>query len=133
MELSITQAAQVFKTTRQTIHTKIAKGMLSKNNNGKLNFDEMVRVFGEPASRDKKKLTIDSAFLQGETAILQQRIQHLETQERTQRERAERAEQQADQFLQEVRELSQTIRLLEAPKIEPQTKTEKKGFLSRFF
>lgn len=131
MELSITQAAQVFKTTRQTIHVKIGKGELSKNNNGKLDFAEMVRVFGEPASRDKKKLTVDKSVLQGETALLQQRIQHLEAQERTQRERAERAEQQADQFLQEVRELTQTIRLLEAPK--QQTKKEKKGFLSRFF
>lgn len=131
MELSITQAAQAFKTTRQTIHAKIGKGELSKNNNGKLDFSEMLRVFGEPASRDKKKLTVDTSILQGETALLQQRIQHLEAQERTQRERAERAEKQADQFLQEVRDLSQTIRLLESPK--PQNKTEKKGFLSRFF
>jgi hypothetical protein len=131
MELSITQAAQVFKTTRQTIHSKIASGMLSKNNNGKLDFSEMVRVFGEPASRDKKKLTVDMSVLHGETALLHQRIQHLEAQERTQRERAERAEQQADLFLQEVRELSQTIRLLEAPK--QHAKPEKKGFFRRLF
>jgi predicted transcriptional regulator len=127
MELSITQAAQTFKTTRQTIHAKIRKGELSKNNNDKIDVSEMVRVFGEPSSRNKKRLTVDTSILQGETAILQQRIQHLEEQERTQRERAERAERQADQFLNEVKELSQTIRLLEAPK------KESKGFLSRFF
>lgn len=127
MELSITQAAQTFKTTRQTIHAKISKGELSKNNNGKIDVSEMVRVFGEPSSRNKKKLTVDTSILQGETTALQQRIQHLEAQERTQRERAERAEKQADEFFNEVKELSKKIRLLEAPK------KENKSFLSRFF
>jgi len=142
MEMSITQSAQVFKTTRQTIHEKIRTGAISKNEHGKIDFSEMLRVFGEPTSRNKKSFTVSSSILQGETNRLQERVNALENDLQNQRERredaekrAERAEAQTDRLLFQVEHLTQTLKLLETPKNQDHSSQSetKKGILRRLW
>lgn len=138
MEITITQASKTWGIPRARIYEKINSGAMSRLSNGKIDPAEMSRVFGKPRTHGKTHETHEKNIsVQEENALIEQKrelenLLRIEREKREQAERrAERAEKQADQLLEQVGNLTETMKLLEAPKSEP--KTEKKGFLSRFF
>lgn len=139
MKIPVSKAAKTWGVSRNTIYEKHRRGELSMVKGEGIDAAEMSRVFGKPKTTGKTPDTHneDNAGQQqdeGQTAqILElENILKMERERRTEAERrAERAEKQADQLLEQVGKLTDTVKLLEASKSEP--KTEKKGFLSRFF
>lgn len=154
--LSVLELSKLYNINRQTIYNQINKGILSKNSDGKIDFSEAIRVFGEPNKKSdvKESVKLDSQE-SAENLLLRQQIDMLKSQLSDARDR--------ESFYQNQIETMQ--RLLEAPKpsrdpdqsedndtattpqqevIEeknarypvPEIKEEippKRGFLSRFF
>lgn len=105
---------------------------MSRLSNGKIDPAEMSRVFGKPRTDEKQNRTEKKdVSVQVENALLEQKIAFLEQQAKEYREQAQRERNRADELYNENKRLVDRVLLLEAPKSE--TKTEKKGFLSRFF
>lgn len=50
--ISINQASKLFKVSRNTIYARIKKGEITKNNDGNVSVQDMMRLFGNKA--DKK-------------------------------------------------------------------------------
>lgn len=93
---------------------------------------EMSRVFGKPKTTGTVSETKNNDKSgHTENALLEQKIAFLEQQAKEYREQAQRERDRADELYNENKRLVDRVLLLEAPKSEP--KTEKKGFLSRFF
>jgi excisionase family DNA binding protein len=145
MEISIKTASETMKVSRTTIYEKLKNGELSKTQSGKIETSELLRVFGSPANRhtkqeesehiehlksvqnpDKSSVhqlnTLDTLDTSKEE-LYQAQIKSLEEQlkEANEREKWQR---------QHIEKLTDTLKLLEAPK---QPEPKKKGFLSRFF
>jgi len=117
MEISITKAAKDWGISRVTLHKKINEGVLSKQENGTLETSEMVRVFGEP----KVKVNSDPAVkvysdLQPEIGTLHLKIQHLESDLQLQKELTRKSEERETWLQNQVGNLTDTIKLLDAPK-----------------
>ncbi len=137
MELTVTEASKTFKISRQTIHKKISNGKLSKLPNGRIDFSELLRVFGEPQSRlTSKQLTHSDTNLQVdlrlENAVLQERVKNLEESLRDQKEFLRKAEKREESLTHQVEKLMDTIKLLDAPKVEPKYE-DKQSFFTRLF
>lgn len=117
MEISITKAAKDWGISRVTLHKKINEGVLSKQENGTLETSEMVRVFGEP----KVKVNSEPAVkvysdLQPEIGTLHLKIQHLESDLQLQKELTRKSEERETWLQSQVGNLTDTIKLLDAPK-----------------
>lgn len=139
MKIPVSKAAKTWGVSRNTIYEKHRRGELSMVKGEGVDPSEMSRVFGKPKTTGKTPDTHhkDNAGQPqdaGQTAQILE-LENMLKLERVKREQAEqrleRAEKQADQLLEQVGNLTETMKLLEAPKSEP--KAEKKGFLSRFF
>lgn len=50
-KLNVSQAAALYEKSRNTLYQAIKKGKLSKDNDGLLDFSELIRVYGEPKKR----------------------------------------------------------------------------------
>ena len=128
-QLSVIEVADLYGFNRQTIYKRIAKGELSKNSDGKIDFAEAIRVFGEPAKRLKENTPIDILATQSpiEVDILREQVDMLKDQLRMSAERERAAKDREDtalereQFYQNQIEAMQ--RLLEAPKAPAVTET----------
>lgn len=118
MEISITKAAKDWGISRVTLHKKIKDGLLSKQSNGSLDTSEMFRVFGEPP---KVKLASDN-FTKVITEIplevvgLLSKIRHLESDLWAQKELTRKSEERETWLQNQVGNLTDTIKLLDAPK-----------------
>lgn len=51
--ISINQASKLFKVSRNTIYSRIEKGLITKNAEGLVSVQDMIRLFGHKA--DKKR------------------------------------------------------------------------------
>jgi excisionase family DNA binding protein len=136
MEISILEAAKTLKIGRSTIYKKIESGELSRSHSGKLDTSELFRVFGSSVKTQKTptrhplKTPVDTsqdttetvrntppppdisaqlAHLQAENAQLKERL--TET-----RERLEEAKDREGWQRGQIERLTDTIKLLEAPK-----------------
>jgi hypothetical protein len=117
MEISITKAAKEWGISRVTLHKKINDGLLSKQENGTLETSEMVRVFGEPKVKVNSGSDVKvSAILQPEISTLQLKIQHLESDLQLQKELTRKGEEREAWLQNQVGNLTDTIKLLDAPK-----------------
>jgi hypothetical protein len=117
MEISITKAAKEWGISRVTLHKKINDGLLSKQENGTLETSEMVRVFGEPKVKVNSEPDVKvSATLQPEIGTLQLKIQHLESDLQLQKELTRKGEERETWLQNQVGNLTDTIKLLDAPK-----------------
>lgn len=77
--LSVIELAKLYGMNRQSIYKRINKGDLSKNSDGKIDFSEAIRVFGEPSQRsnaEQSQVTSKSA----ESDILRQQVDMLRKQ-----------------------------------------------------
>ena len=121
--LSVIELANLYGMNRQSIYKRINKGDLSKNSDGKIDFSEAIRVFGEPSHKNTNVTTLQSTTVQKETEVdmLKQQVDMLKKQlelahdrEIFQREQLEAKDNQIDAIQ----------RLLEAPKPHMTTFTD---------
>lgn len=81
--LTVIELAKLYGMNRQSIYKRINKGDLSKNSDGKIDFSEAIRVFGEPSQRSNADVTtLQSSTVQksAEVDILKQQIDMLQKQ-----------------------------------------------------
>jgi len=138
--LDIKTASSVFKVTRATIYTKIKNGLLSRRSDKLLDFVELVRVFGEPSDRQTprekrqslsnlvqsvKNDEIDTSIHVEREAMQAQRIRELE-------DNLHKAEEREIRLMGQLDKLTDTVKLLNAPKTDEQT-PKKHGFFGRLF
>lgn len=141
--LDIKASSKLFKVARSTIYAKMDKGELSRRPDGKLDFVELMRVFGEPsdrATRQEKTERVselvqtlhttqsDTARLAEREAELEKAIEELKA-ENARKDELLREAKDREKWLQEqFGKLTDTMKLLEAPKPKEE---EKKGFWKR--
>jgi predicted transcriptional regulator len=135
MELSIKAAAQLVKVSRTTIYKKIESGDLSRNDNGTVDTSDVLRVFSgtSPVRRVQHK-NIQSEHIknvQDEQVTPKQEVLQLEqlykAQIRLLEDSLRKAEAREEWLQSQVSTLTDTMKLLEAPKVEP-----KQGLFGRF-
>lgn len=127
MWISISEARRNWDVSRTTIHNKIKQKLLSKNESGLIDPAEMSRVFGKPKTKLNKLNTLHKTdqwtALNSQIWLLEQALQF--EQERTKdlqnrlteaTERIYAQEKQIFELLATIKDLSQGIKRLEAPK-----------------
>ena len=125
MWISISEASRNWGISRTTIHAKIKQKILSKGENGLLDPAEISRVFGSPKTKPKnlynvqnKENTLNSTLKE----LFEKQLDY----ERKLREQAEKradeyqekltqAEKRLDEVLQQMNNLTDTVKLLQAP------------------
>lgn len=80
--LSVIELANLYGMNRQSIYKRISKGDLSKNNDGKIDLSEAIRVFGEPSKRANQNVALQSQATDksAEVDILKQQVDMLKKQ-----------------------------------------------------
>jgi hypothetical protein len=121
--LSVIELANLYGMNRQSIYKRINKGDLSKNSDGKIDFSEAIRVFGEPSHNNNNVTALQSTTVQKETEVdmlkhqidmLKKQLELAHDREIFQREQLEAKDNQIDAIQ----------RLLEAPKTHMTTFTD---------
>ena len=123
--LSVIELAELYGMNRQSIYKRINKGDLSKNSDGKIDFSEAIRVFGEPYNKNKNVTTLQSTAVQKETEVdmLKQQVDILKKQLELAQEREIF---QREQLQAKDNQIEAIQRLLEAPKPNITTFTDQK-------
>ena len=133
--LSINQASKLFKISRNTIYARIKKGEMTKNSDGTVSAQDMIRIFGNKT--DKKAI---------EQAITEQlnstaKIEQISEQPKNNNEQL--LEQQVEQLKAHVEQLEKQLEYVKAneawlkqqldQKLIEHKNHEKKGLLGRLF
>ncbi|OTG90259.1 DNA-binding protein [Acinetobacter sp. ANC 4654] len=130
--LSVIELANLYGMNRQSIYKRINKGDLSKNSDGKIDFSEALRVFGEPSNKNKDVTTLQSATVQKETEVdmLKQHVdmlkQHVDMLKQQLELAHEREVFQREQLEAKDNQIEAIQRLLKAPKANLTTFTDQK-------
>ena len=121
--LSVIELANLYGMNRQSIYKRINKGDLSKNSDGKIDFSEAIRVFGEPSHKNNNVTTLQSTSVQKETEVdmLKQQVDILKKQLELAHEREVF---QREQLATKDNQIEAIQRLLEAPKTTMTTFTD---------
>ncbi len=121
--LSVIELSNLYGMTRQAIYKQVNKGNLTKNSDGKIDFAEAIRVFGEPSHHVNRLQTTTTPKL-SEVHLLEQQVHMLQKQlELAQdREAFQREELKAknDQLNAKDEQIQALQRLLGAPKTSEQ-------------
>ena len=123
--LSVIELANLYGMNRQSIYKRINKGDLSKNSDGKIDFSEAIRVFGEPSHKNNNVTTLQYTSVQKETEVdmLKQQVDILKKQLELAHEREVF---QREQLEAKDNQIEAIQRLLEAPKTNMTTFTDQK-------
>ena len=124
--LSVIELANLYGMNRQSIYKRINKGDLSKNSDGKIDFSEAIRVFGEPSHKNNNVTTLQYTSVQKETEVdmLKQQVDILKKQLELAHEREVF---QREQLEAKDNQIEAIQRLLEAPKTNMTTFTDQKS------
>lgn len=136
--LSINQASKLFKVSRNTIYARIKKGEITKNSDGNVSVQDMMRLFGNKA--DKKSTEQAVTELLNSANNIEQPIQQQSEQPKNNNEQL--LQQQIEQLKLQIEHLEKQLEYvktneawlkqqLDQKLIEHKT-YEKKGFLERF-
>lgn len=126
-QLSVIEVAELYGFNRQTVYKRINKGELSKNSDGKIDLAEAIRVFGEPASRNKPVTPINTEdttsslevdMLREQVDILREQLRLSMDRERLAKDREEVALDR-EQFYQNQIEMMQRLLMAPKPSEEP--------------
>lgn len=126
-QLSVIEVAELYGFNRQTVYKRINKGELSKNSDGKIDLAEAIRVFGEPASRNKPVTPInpedtvpslEADMLREQVDILREQLRLSMDRERLAKDREEVALDR-EQFYQNQIEMMQRLLMAPKPSEEP--------------
>jgi len=133
--LSINQASKLFKVSRNTIYARIKKGELTKNNEGNVSVQDMMRLFGNKA--DKK------ATDQAVTELLNNTNNIEQSNEQPKSNNEQLLLQKIDQLKVQIEQLEKQLEYVKAneawlkqqldQKLIEYKSTEKKGLLGRIF
>ena len=135
MEISIKAAAEMAKISRTTVYEKIKSGELSRNPNGKIDSSEVLRVFGNPNDRHTRQEEIEHIELLKNTlrntehsnkktqnTLNNEKEEFYKSQIRSLEESLKQAHDRELWSRQHIESLTETIKLLEAPKQEVEIK-----------
>ena len=128
-KFNIKDAAKLYGMSRNTIYKALQEGRLSKNPEGMLEFVELLRVFGEPATKNTKDTgenTSENTVAQDETQqeqafILESKSQALTYAQReidSLRVQLEDAKLREGFYQAQLQSLAETVKKLEPPKVE---------------
>ncbi|UUS62570.1 MULTISPECIES: plasmid replication DNA-binding protein [unclassified Acinetobacter] len=123
-KMTVGELAKLYGLNRQSIYKRINKGDLSKGSDGKIDFSEAIRVFGEPSERNKNVTTLQSTQVQQQTEVdtLRLQVEMLQKQLR-------KAEETEDFLKEQIKTKDSSINLLQtlltAPKSSVQGSVEK--------
>ena len=137
--ISINQASKLFKVSRNTIYARIKKGDLTKNADGLVSVQDMMRVFGNKA--DKKATEQAVIQLLNNTDNIEQPIQQQPEQSKSSNEQL--LQQQIEQLKLQVEQLEKQLEYVKAneawlkqqldQKLIEHKPQERKGLLSKIF
>lgn len=137
--ISINQASKLFKVSRNTIYARIKKGDLTKNADGLVSVQDMMRVFGNKA--DKKATEQAVIQLLNNTDNIEQPIQQQSEQSKISNEQL--LQQQIEQLKLQVEQLEKQLEYVKAneawlkqqldQKLIEHKPQERKGLLSKIF
>ena len=133
--ISINQASKLFKISRNTIYARIKKGELTKNSDGNVSVQDMMRLFGNKA--DKKVIEKSVTEQLNRTNNIEQLF------EQPQINNEQLLQQQIEQLKQQVEQLEKQLEYVKAneawlkqqldQKLIEHKNYEKKGLFSRLF
>ena len=133
--ISINQASKLFKVSRNTIYARIKKGELTKNSDGNVSVQDMMRLFGNKA--DKKVIEKSVTEQLNRTNNIEQLF------EQPQINNEQLLQQQIEQLKQQVEQLEKQLEYVKAneawlkqqldQKLIEHKNYEKKGLFSRLF
>lgn len=69
--ITVTQAAKYFNVSRNTLYKKIRQGLLTKDSDGRLDVNDLLRVIGSQSESTNKNVTLSK----GDTTIVTDDIQ----------------------------------------------------------
>ena len=137
--ISINQASKLFKVSRNTIYARIKKGEITKNADGLVSVQDMMRVFGNKA--DKKATEQAVIELLNSTNNIEQTIQQQPKQAKSSNEQL--LIQQIEQLKLQVEHLEKQLEYVKAneawlkqqldQKLIEHKPQERKGLLSKIF
>jgi hypothetical protein len=120
--LSVIELANLYGMTRQAVYKQVNKGNLTKKADGKIDFAEAIRVFGEPSQRVNGSQTTNTSklsevhLLEQQVHILQKQLELAQDREQFQREELKAKNEQLNAKDEQIESLQ---RLLSAPEPEP--------------
>ena len=133
--ISINQASKLFKVSRNTIYARIKKGEITKNSDGNVSVQDMMRLFGNKADKKATEQAVTELLnstnnieqlieqpKNNNEQLLQQQIEQLKTQ-------VEQLEKQLEYVKQNEAWLKQQL----DQKLIEHKSNEKKGLLGRIF
>lgn len=133
--ISINQASKLFKVSRNTIYARIKKGEITKNSDGLVSVQDMMRLFGSKA--DKKATEQAVTELLNNTNNIEQVIEHTKSNsEQLLMQQIEQLKVQVEQLekqLEYVKENEAWLKQQLDQKLIEHKSSEKKGLLGRIF
>ena len=138
-KLSINQASKLFKVSRNTIYARIKKGDITKDSEGLVSAQDMVRLFGNKTDKEAtEKAVIELLNNTDKTVqVSEQKSEQLKSSSE------QLLEQQVEQLKAQIEQLEKQLDYVKAneawlkqqldQKLIEHKKHEKKGLLSKFF
>ena len=138
-KLSINQASKLFKVSRNTIYARIKKGDITKDSEGLVSAQDMVRLFGNKTDKEAtEKAVIELLNNTDKTVqVSEQKSEQLKSSSE------QLLEQQVEQLKAQIEQLEKQLDYVKAneawlkqqldQKLIEHKKHEKKGVLSKFF
>ena len=133
--LSINQASKLFKVSRNTVYARIKKGEMTKNSDGTVSAQDMIRLFGNKT--DKKAIEQAITEQLNSTAKIEQ------ISEQPKNNNKQLLEQQVEQLKAQIEQLEKQLDYVKAneawlkqqldQKLIEHKNSEKKGLLSKLF
>ncbi|WP_335954038.1 plasmid replication DNA-binding protein [Acinetobacter higginsii] len=133
--ISINQASKLFKVSRNTIYARIKKGEITKNSDGNVSVQDMMRLFGDKADKKSTEQAVNE--LLNSTNNIEQFIEH------PKRNNEQLLEQKIEQLKVQIEQLEKQLEYVKAneawlkqqldQKLIEHKNHEKKGLLGRLF
>jgi polyhydroxyalkanoate synthesis regulator phasin len=133
--ISINQASKLFKVSRNTIYARIKKGEITKNSDGNVSVQDMMRLFGDKADKKATERAVNE--LLNSTNNIEQLIEH------PKRNNEQLLEQKIEQLKVQIEQLEKQLEYVKAneawlkqqldQKLIEHKNHEKKGLLGRLF
>ena len=138
-KLSINQASKLFKVSRNTIYARIKKGDITKDSEGLVSVQDMVRLFGNKTDKKTTEKAVIELLNSREQTVQEseQEVVHLKS------NNEQLLEQQIEQLKAQVEQLEKQLEYVKAneawlkqqldQKLIEHKNSEKKGLLSKLF
>ena len=129
--ISINQASKLFKVSRNTIYARIKKGEITKNSDGNVSVQDMMRLFGDKADKKATEQAVNE-LLNSTNKIEQPKINN----EQVLLQQIEQLKGQIDQLEKQLEYVKQNEAWLKQQleqKLIEHKSYEKKGLLGRLF